>query len=210
VGQLLKHYFNIAFLMGKPQDLPAGESQLRIGIALALLTYVVALAVPLGVGRAFLQASIDLGATGTTLWFALSLTGRSNRFEQAFGGLCGASAFINLAAAPLYLTRPATASEAGGSLGVLPDFVLLVWGLSLLAHVIRHTFEVKMVISVFLSFVYFLMLISLMSLILSTPASKTDNSVSGLMIREVSFTSNPLPDTTPTTFGVVTSSSRML
>jgi len=210
VGQLLKHYFNVAFLMGKPQDLPAGPSQLRVGIALALLTYVVALVIPLGVGRALLQASIDLGATGTTLWFALSLTGRSNRFEQAFGGLCGASAFINLAAAPLYLTRPGAASESGGSLGVLPDFVLLVWGLSLLAHVIRHTFEVKMVVSVLLSFVYFLVLISLMSLMLPTPASMTDNAVSGLMIEELLITSNPLPDTASTTFGVVAFSSRML
>ena len=46
--ELLHQYFNIAFLMGKPQDLPAGIEQMKVGVALAFVTYVVALAVPYG------------------------------------------------------------------------------------------------------------------------------------------------------------------
>ena len=43
VTELLKQYFNIAFLMGKPQDLPAGENQMYTGIVLNLVSYVLAL-----------------------------------------------------------------------------------------------------------------------------------------------------------------------
>ena len=169
--ELLHQYFNIAFLMGKPQDLPGGKEQLKIGVLMALVTYVMALAVPYGIFRALLQAAIDLGCTALALHVALSVMGKKPRFDQAFGGLCGASAFINLAAVPLYSLRPQASAvqAASSSLSVLADFVLLVWGLSLLAHVIRHTFEVSMVISVVISFVYFLVLSTLIASLIPMP-----------------------------------------
>lgn len=169
--ELLQQYFNIAFLMGKPQDLPGGNEQMKIGVALALITYVMALAVPYGISRAFLQAFIDLACTAAVLHVALSVMGYKARFEQAFGGLCGASAFINLAAVPLYTLRPNGPGSQGSSISVLADFVLLVWGLSLLGHVIRHTFETGMVLSIVVSFVYFVLLSSLISTFLPMPAT---------------------------------------
>lgn len=155
--------------MGKPQDLPAGDAQMRTGIGLAALTYILALLVPYGFGRALLQASIDLISTGLVLYVALVLVGHRGRFEQAFGGLCGASAFINLAALPLYNLRPDDVEASGATLTVLADFILLVWGLSLLAHVIRHTFEVRMVVSVLISFVYFIVLSSVIAALMPAP-----------------------------------------
>ncbi|MFK7858953.1 MAG: hypothetical protein AB8B64_09035 [Granulosicoccus sp.] len=169
MSQLLHQYFNIAFLMGKPQDLPGGKEQAKIGVALALITYVMALAVPYGIPRALLQAFIDLACTALALHIALSAMGYKARFNQAFGGLCGASAFINLAAVPLYILRPAGSASQGSSLIVLADFVLLVWGLSLLGHVIRHTFEVSMVVSIGISFVYFVLLSTIISTFLPIP-----------------------------------------
>lgn len=153
--------------MGKPQDLPAGDAQMRMGIALALITYILALAVPYGLGRSLMQALIDLACSGGVMWTALHLVGRKERFEQAFGGLCGASMFINLAALPLYSMRPAANSNA--SMAGLADFVLLVWGLSLLAHVVRHTFEVKLPVSILISFIYFILLSSIIAALMPAP-----------------------------------------
>lgn len=169
VRVLLHQYFNVAFLMGKPQDLPAGKEQMKVGVALALITYVMALAVPYGLSRAILQAVIDLGCTALILFVALNLTGLRHRFEQAFGGLCGASAFINLSAVPLYNLRPGGLEAQGSSLSFFGDFILLVWGLSLLGHVIRHTFELSMVLSIIISFTYFILLSTLISSILPMP-----------------------------------------
>lgn len=180
--ELLPQYFNIAFLMGKPQDLPAGQSQMKTGIALALITYVMALLVPYGIGRAFVQALIDLGCTATVFYIALTLTGHQSRFEQAFGGLCGASAFINAAAIPLYTLRPGNPGSESGSATMLADFVLLVWGLSLLGHVIRHTFEVRLIVSILISFVYFILLSSLIATLMPvqpTIESEVSSSIHG-------------------------------
>lgn len=149
--ELLKHYFNIAFLMGKPQDLPAGELQMRIGIALAFVTYVMAMAMTIGLFKASLQAAIDLLGTALILWVALYQTNRLPRMQQAFGGLCGASAFINLAYVPITVFRQSS-SEAANT-GVA-EFVLLVWGLSLIAYIIRHTFEIKMLHSILIAYIY--------------------------------------------------------
>ena len=157
--------------MGKPQDLPAGDAQMRTGIVLALITYILAMAIPYGVGRALQLALMDLLSTGLVMWVALNLVGRRERFEQAFGGLCGASTFINLAAMPLFSLRPIGPEAAGASMAGIADFVLFVWGLSLLAHVVRHTFEVKIAISVLISFIYFLLLSTIIAALLPLPAS---------------------------------------
>ena len=160
--------------MGKPQDLPVGGAQMRIGIALALITYVMALAVPYGVGRALMQALVDLGCSALVMWMALNLVGRKERFEQAFGGLCGASTFINLAALPLYSMRPEVSDASDASVAGLPDFILFVWGISLLAHVVRYTFNVKIAISVLISFIYFIILSSIIASILPSPLPASD------------------------------------
>jgi len=190
VRNLLQQYFNIAFLMGKPQDLPAGRAQMKIGLAMALVSYVMAAAVPFGVERAFLQAVVDVGSTGVVLWIALSIVGHPGRFEQAFGGMCGASAFINLAALPLFALRP----DFGESVMVtstVADFVLLVWGLSLMAHVIRHTFEVKMFVSVVMSVAFFIMLSTLVATLWPMPELAVDPDVVSSLIGGACLPASP-------------------
>lgn len=187
---LLQQYFNIAFLMGKPQDLPGGRTQMQIGVALALVSYVMAVAVPFGVERAFLQAIIDLACTGVVLWVALGIVGHPARFEQAFGGLCGASTFINLAALPLFALRPDPGPDAMVT-STVADFVLLVWGLSLMAHVIRHTFGVRMFVSVVMSLAFFIVLSTVVAAVWPDPLLSTDSEKVSLYERRHDLTGTP-------------------
>ena len=163
---LLNQYFNIAFLMGKPQDLPGSYQVMKVGVMLAFVTYVLALSVPYGLQRALIQVVIDLSSTAFVFYIALLAVGKQTRFQQAFGGLCGASAFINAVALPLYMFRTENNAAQGVSIAQVADFVLLVWGLSLLGHIIRHTFEVGMFLSIALSFTYFIYLSSLVTAVL--------------------------------------------
>lgn len=161
MAELLRQYFNIAFLTGRPQDLPAGERQLSIGVTLAFVTYVLALVSLYGVPRAALNALLDLGLTGVVLWSALRLMGHPGRFEQAFGGFCGAVAWLNVAAIPVYLGQ--TAEATGVSFA---EFVLLVWNLSLLGHVIRHTFDTGLPMSILIAFVFVIILTGILTTLL--------------------------------------------
>ncbi|MEE9321148.1 MAG: hypothetical protein V3U76_11925 [Granulosicoccus sp.] len=172
LSELLRQYFNIAFLMGKPQDLPAGFAQMRIGLTLALVTYVLALVNSFGIGQSLLRAGIDIGCSALALYIALQLVNRPGRFEQAFGGLCGASAFINATAIPVYLNHQSAEVSATGALA---EFVLLVWSLSLLAHVVRHTFEIKLLHSVAIAFFYVVVLMMVMSAMFTSPMAPGDH-----------------------------------
>ncbi len=148
--------------MGKPQDLPAGESQMMVGITLNFITYVVALLMLYGVGRAVVHAAVDMGLTGLFLYLALMITSKLSRFQQAFGALCGAGAVLNAAAILMIFPLMGSSTSA---IGEFAYFLLLVWGLSLSAHVVRHTFGIHMVSSIGVALLYFLFVSSLLTAI---------------------------------------------
>lgn len=166
MAELLRQYFRIAFLAGRPQDLPGGAAQMQIGIALAATTYLVALSGTSGLGRAVMHVVIDLGGTALALRIALAVVGHPGRFEQAFGGLCGASAFVNTAAVPVYMQTPPDGTVEISAGGALAGFALLVWSLSVLAHVLRHTFELRLGTSIGVAFVWFIVLVGIMDAVL--------------------------------------------
>jgi hypothetical protein len=167
---LLQQYARIAFLMGKPQDLPADARQLQTATLLCMVTYIAALARSGGITNAVLSASIEIGLTGLMFYAGLSIVNRSSRFAQSFGGLCGASAFINLAAIPIFATR----SEAELSFTqAFAQFFLLVWSLSLLGHVLRHTFEIGIFASIVVAFVFYLLLMIIMEALLPSMGAQT-------------------------------------
>jgi len=171
VFELFRQYFRIAVLAGRPQELPGGATQMQVGVAVAVVTYLAALGSFHGLGRAVTHVVLDLGFTALTLRVALSLVGHPGRFEQAFGGLCGASAVINLAAVPVYLSRPTGPGGEVSANGALAEFALLVWSLTLLAHVVRHTFEVRLVTSVGIAFLWLIVLVGIMEAMLPSAAS---------------------------------------
>ncbi len=146
--------------MSKPQDVPAGQNQMIFGVALNLITYIVALAIIYGADGVMLHALIDVGATGLLLYGALRVCGMLPRFEQAFGALCGASAFLNLAAIPLLY--PSQLAGGGASIGF---YLLLVWSFSLTAHVLRHTFGIHMIASIGVAVLYYIFINSLLAMI---------------------------------------------
>lgn len=143
---------------------------MRTGVALAFVTYVMAMSQALGLFTALLQAVIDLLGTALILWLALYFTNRLSRMQQAFGGLCGASAYINLASLPIVMLRQSSAEVS--SVGLV-DFVMLVWALSLLAYIIRHTFEIKMVASIFIAYLYVMIWSSIINAVVPAPVRET-------------------------------------
>ena len=167
VSDLLRLFFRVSFLASPPQAIPAGERPFYIGLTLALLSYVLALAFDFGMGYATARAVLDIAATGLLLWVCLRLTGRQARFQQAYGAYCGAVSFANLAALVIYRSG-AQSAEPSMALG---DFVLLVWNLCLLGHVIRHTFELRMVPSLAAALFYVFLITNLLFRVMPLPSA---------------------------------------
>ncbi len=173
VVELFRQFFNIAFLMGKPQDVPAGILPLRIGFVCAFVTYVLALVSLTGMQTAVLTAVVDLVLLGVLIHTALKWFGRAERFAQAYAAFCGASMFVNLAAMPIYLSfsagfDPATVPAESRTLFDIANFVLMVWTIALLGHIVRHTFEVGMPVSILIAYSYVMLLTFVLGALFTT------------------------------------------
>jgi len=164
--------------MSKPQDVPAGQQQLQIGIVLSFVTYVIALSTTYGLSRSILHALVDLACSGLFFYGALRFVNRAERFAQAFGALCGAGAILNTAAIPIFLARTPSSAGPPDALSIFAEFLLLVWSLSLFSHVLRHTFEIGKLFSTLIAFAYIIVLISIMDVLL--PATNTATPVDPL------------------------------
>ncbi|MEE9336125.1 MAG: hypothetical protein V3U65_18720 [Granulosicoccaceae bacterium] len=167
---LLQQYARIALLMAKPQDLPAGAHQMLTGIVLCAITYVLAVASIDGVLRAIAQAFIEIGLTGLLFWVGLSIVNRSARFAQAFGGLCGANAMLQIVAIPVFMGGNGAEFTA---IGAFSQFFLIVWSLSLLGHVFRHTFETSIPVSIAVAFLFFIFTMALLTALIPPPMPQT-------------------------------------
>lgn len=163
--QLLTAWFYIAFLMARPSDHPGDSLSLRTALLAAVFSYVLAITSVVGISLAVVYALLDIGFAAGSLWVALRLAQKTNRFVQAFASYCGASSILNLASIFMLRADAGVAESAQGlSLPVVIYFVYLVWGISMVAHIIRHTFEVSLPVGVLAATGYLMVTMTLVDL----------------------------------------------
>jgi len=155
---LIKSWASIAFLTGKPSELPGDLLSLRYAVLATLASYIFVVSIDQGLGRALMYSIFDLAVAGLCLYLALNLQGRIERFVQAFHAYCGASSILNLASLPMLAGRSADTTglsdqsqAVGFSIPMLVEFVYIVWGISVVAHIVRFTFDTGIASSVLIS-----------------------------------------------------------
>ena len=151
VSWLLQHYLKIAFLTGKPYDLPGDRSTLQLAVVLSFVTYVIATWQIYSPALAIGHALLDIALAGAVLSFALGKAGKAERFNQAFAGFCGANAVLNIATLPIIFSRVSqenAAAEGARQEIDLIQFLFLVWSISVVAHIIRFSFDTNIPTSI--------------------------------------------------------------
>jgi len=157
---LLQQFVWIALLQGRPQDLPSGQQALRVAMALNVVSYVLAVASTRSVPDSLVLALTDLALSGLCLYAAVAVVNKAPRFQQAFTALAGGTGILNLVAVPvLWLSSTSAAPSVG-----LLDVVIIMWGLAIIAHVLRHTLEVSAWMSVGLAFGFYVVVLNLMAI----------------------------------------------
>jgi len=169
---LLTQFLKIAFLTAKPYEIPGDQATLRLAIVASFVTHVVAIwgiyDSPMVIG----QALLDLALSGSVLFVALSMVGKSARFNQAFASLCGANTVINLASMPVIFTRLASELPSGVNGDSPPvidlvGFFFLVWSISVIAHVIRFSFDTNIPVSIVASVGYIILALTVYEIVFS-------------------------------------------
>lgn len=165
---LLQHFLKIAFLTGKPYDLPGDRTTLQLAVVLSFVTYVIATWQIYSPALAVGHALLDIALAGAVLSFALSKVGKAERFNQAFAGFCGANAVLNIATLPIIFSR--VSQESAVTEGArqeidLIQFLFLVWSISVVAHIIRFSFDTNIPTSIVAALAYIMFAVFIFSMV---------------------------------------------
>ena len=168
VSWLLQHFLKIAFLTGKPYDLPGDRTTLQLAVFLSFVTYVIATWQIYSPALAIGHALLDIALAGAVLSFALGKAGKAERFNQAFAGFCGANAVLNIATLPIIFSRVSqenAATEGARQEIDLIQFLFLVWSISVVAHIIRFSFDTNIPTSIVAALAYIMFAVFIFSMV---------------------------------------------
>jgi hypothetical protein len=154
---LLKVFWDIALWRRGPRDLPPSRGLLAVAALLYGATSAIQSALTDGPTLALARGVADLGFTGAAFWLCLAIGGRGHRLLQTLTAVFGTGTLLALPMIAVLLL--VAALGPGGPVAdavkllVLP---LLVWGLAVLAHIVREALEAPLVTGVAVATTYLL------------------------------------------------------
>lgn len=157
---LLKLFIDICRLRAKPQDVPASNALLLLTMALAIVSGIVSISNSVyEVSQIILISLMDVAVTLILLSVSLNLMKLSSRLLQTATAIFGTGAIISLLSLPVMLLMNSSPENPGYQLlGALLYFALLIWGLTVMAHILRHSFELPLTGGLLIAIGYFLLI----------------------------------------------------
>lgn len=158
--ELLKVFWDIALWRRGPRDVPPSRGLL----ALAALCYG---ATSVGFSRlidgpgltlALERGAVDLGFTAATFWLCLAVGRRGHRLQQTLTAALGTGTLVALPMVAVVLV--ADALGPAGPVAVAIKLLLLplqIWGLCVLAHIVRVALEAPLIVGIAVSTTYYLL-----------------------------------------------------
>lgn len=164
--ELLQTWISVALLRGIPSDHPGDQQSLIAAVLAAMVSSILVLSVELEFASAIKLSVLDLLFTGAVLMTALQLVGKSARFTQAFATYGGAGAVMNVVVLLMLMVLPRAASRTDElSLVDFFYFLQLVWAISIVARIVRYTFDISLPVSVLAATGYLMVTITVVGMI---------------------------------------------
>lgn len=153
--ELLRCFLDICLLRRAPQDLPSSSFLLGLSLALYAVVDLSMALIGLSPVQAITLAVVDAGMLAGLLWILLWIRERLSRYTQTLTALYGASAVLQIIAAPVVLWQW-SASPTGAVAIVAPLllWIWLLWNLVVIGHVLRHAISTVLPIGVGLALLY--------------------------------------------------------
>ena len=149
-------YLRMLFLAARTQDVPGTFHVLVVSVSGAVLSYALAVWSVYGLEVAFGRALLDLLVMSAVLHGALRITGKPERFAQAFAALCGTGTLLALLVWP-FIGVLAGSDGKLETMSAAAQFALLflqVWGIAVVAHIFRHSLDAPFSMGVLVAILY--------------------------------------------------------
>ena len=154
---LVKAIWDIALWRRGPRDLPPSRGLLAVTALLYTASSAVQSLLIDGPALALARGLADLGFTAAAFWLCLAIGRRGHRLPQTLIAVFGTGTLLALPMIAIFLLAEALGPDgpvAGAvKLLLLP---LLVWGIAVLAHIVRQALEAPLVTGVAVSTTYYL------------------------------------------------------
>ena len=162
MSRLLTLFLEICLLRKGPQDVPSSGFLVASTAALGLLSGVIVLSDSFqGPGGALAAQLLDLLLLTGFIYGGLRFVGSPTRLYQSLAALFGSGTLINVATMlVLAFSKPAEDGVLTGPGGMLYLFIM-TWALVVVAHILRHTFDIAFLGGIALAIAYFLLINSL-------------------------------------------------
>jgi hypothetical protein len=153
--RLTEFFLELCLLRRAPQDLPASSALLGVTLAADLLAGMLfGMLAGLSPGLGLAQGLTGIVLMLALLYGALYLVEHTSRFLQSATALLGTSALLELIASlPLGLLPPAEDGKASGGVALLL-LALVAWSVMITGHILRHTFDLRLVQGVGIAVIY--------------------------------------------------------
>ena len=154
---LLKIFWEIAVFRRAPQDLPASVLLLRFSVMFYVLVGLTAVLLPLPTVSVVVIALLDTIFLGVAVAGGLMLRGFSERVVQALCAVYGTLGLIGLLMLPI-TAWVLNADAQGGTvlMAAVAFWLLYLWSIAALGHILRHAFSIPLLAAVVISYAYFL------------------------------------------------------
>lgn len=147
-------FFDICLFRKAPQDVPSSMALLKLCLLAYAGSGLLVLLVTTPAPVALLQILLDTVLLSGLLYLGLGLRRHPKRFEQTLSALTGTGGLMGLLALPLTVWL---ARQGQGDAAALPSMLLLlliVWSTAVMAHILRHAFEIPIWLGAALALAY--------------------------------------------------------
>lgn len=173
VTTILRAYFLLCIFRSEPRDMPAASAFLIFSVALYVLSGTALALVyqppPLAILSAIVETALLLALT----WILLAVHGLQSRFIQTATAMAGTGFLFSLFSLPLFLFRPWVENGSESPLLLLVSMLLLflvLWNITVLAHILRHAVSASFTMGVLLAIGYVWVITATLSFIVPESA----------------------------------------
>jgi hypothetical protein len=163
VNKLLTLFFDICLLKAKPQDVPASSVLLVLTVLAGVGSEILFVGlIDKDLTRAIAVGLLDAVLMLGLLRFGLTMLRLPSRFTQTATAMFGSGIIINFIVLGVIQFLIASADGSFGQhLGSLLYVAVLIWGIVIMGHVLRHSFNLRLNGGLLLAVGYFFLVNSL-------------------------------------------------
>ena len=152
---MIFRFFDICLLRAGPQDLPSSLFLLRLTVVVSTVVGVLLNLPNEDVAQSIAISLFNVVFVSVFLYVSLKLRNRLARFRQSLTALMGTSIIIGMVMMPFIYALVAARVEGSAAPVALQFFLLLlVWDITVFAHIMRHSLDIRFAYGFLLSLAY--------------------------------------------------------